>query len=226
MLMMTMLTLAACGTTATSVPSPVTLMPTPARTPTSARATATPRVVVAVRIDQSGAPTAVFVDKDEVQQPVATTIAERQQLIAAMPKVGSLAPDFTAATLDGRSVTLSQLRGHAVVINFWASWCVPCRAEAPEFQRAYEQHHGDGLTVLGVYDALSDSRDNAQAFVKEFNMGYPIPLDVDGKVSDAYRVPGLPTTFFIDAQGVIRNLIMGQLDRADLAQGLEMIKTW
>ena len=210
----------ACGTTTTATTA------TSARVATRTAVTAhpAPTVRVAVRIDKTPDPgrDAGFVDRDD-QQPVATIIAERQQLIEAMPKVGSPAPDFTLSTLSGGSVTLSQLRGHPLIINFWASWCVPCRAEAPELQSAYEQFHAQGLVVLGVNDAVSDSRDNAAKFVAEFHLGYPIPLDNDGKVSDAYHVPGIPTTFFVDAHGVIRQVIMGQLSPTDLQQSIAMI---
>jgi len=219
MLTISSLSLVACATASPTL----TPLPTSLQAPVASRPTTTARV--AVRIDRTPAPIVSFAD-DNDEQPAATIAAERKELIAAMPKVGSLAPDFTLPTLDGGAVTLSQLRGHPIIINFWASWCVPCRAEAPELQRAHEQYRAQGLIILGMNDTSTDTRDNASAFVKEFHLDYAIPMDEKGEVSNLYRVPGLPTTFFVDAQGVIRNLIMGQLNRADLEGGIEMIKTW
>ena len=151
---------------------------------------------------------------------------ETQQLVAALPKVGSLAPDFTMRTLDGDSVTLSDLRGRPVVLNFWASWCPPCRDEAPALRAFYADHRAHGLVVLGVNVTAQDTVEAAQNFVVEFGLEYPIPLDEAGDVTDAYRVPGLPTTFLVDGDGIIRNVIMGPLSPADLRQGLALIKTW
>lgn len=149
-----------------------------------------------------------------------------QQAIAAMPKAGSAAPDFTLPTLDGITVTLSALRGRPVIINFWASWCVPCRSEAPELQRAFEQHNAQGLTVLGVNVTDTDTRADAAAFVKEFRLTYPIPMDERGDVTSLYRVQGLPATFFVGADGVIRRVILGQINRRDLNEGIDLINTW
>ena len=195
--------------------------------PTATRPTATPRVAVAVRIDVTpGAQRPAFDDQEDATNSANMTLTETKQLIEAMPKVGAPAPDFSLRATDGATITLSALRGHPVVINFWALWCVPCRTEAPELQSMYEQFGAQGLVILGVNDALSDTRDNAEKFVAEFRLGYPIPLDDAGKASEAFRVPGIPTTFFVDAHGVIRQVIMGQLSQADLREGIALIKTW
>ena len=92
-----------------------------------------------------------------------------------------MAPDFTLATLDGGSIQLSDLRGQPIFINFWASWCGPCRAEMPHIQAAYETYSDDGLIVLGV-DQLESPPPVAQ-FVDEYSLTFPIPLDSDGDVS-------------------------------------------
>lgn len=225
-----MLAIAACGlvpstSARTGTPSALAAQATMAAIQPAPTATAQ----VTVRVDNTAVPTvapAVAAAIDEEDAPSTPTFTETQQLVEAMPRVGSLAPDFTLPTLDGGSVTLSQLRGHPVIINFWASWCVPCRSEAPELQRVHERYRAQGLILLGVNAANTDTRAEAAAFVKEFGLSYAIPMDEQGEVTTAYRVPGLPATFFVDAKGVIRQLILGQLSRTDLERGIEMIKTW
>lgn len=125
------------------------------------------------------------------------------------PREGFPAPDFTLSTLAGEPATLSGFRGRVVVVNVWASWCGPCRAEMPALQDIYAAQQGRGLEVLAVNSAFQDSAADAQAFVQELGLTFPILLDQDGAVSRRYLVRGLPSTFFIDRQGVIRTVIFG-----------------
>ena len=125
------------------------------------------------------------------------------------PREGFLAPDFTLNTLDGYQVTLSDLRGKIVVINFWATWCLPCRAETPALEKAYEQYEDSGVVILGVNLTNQDLISDVEAFVQEFSLTYPILLDRDGSAVYLYRVNGLPSTFFINRQGVIRTVVVG-----------------
>ena len=120
------------------------------------------------------------------------------------PTVGAAAPDFTLKTLDGGEVRLSKLRGQPVLINFWASWCAPCRAEMPELARVYEARKADGLVILGVNLTTQDTLPDVRAFVMEFHVTFPVPLDDTGAVAnDAYRLRGIPTSIFIDRTGTI-----------------------
>lgn len=122
------------------------------------------------------------------------------------------APDFTLKTLDGNQVSLSQFRGHPVLINFWASWCAPCRLEMPELVRAYEAHKGEGFIVLAVNVTYQDSLEDAQRFVAEFDMTFPVPLDETGEVADnLYQVRGLPTSLFVDRNGLITKIKLGSM---------------
>jgi cytochrome c biogenesis protein CcmG, thiol:disulfide interchange protein DsbE len=131
----------------------------------------------------------------------------------ALPLSGQPAPDFTLKTLDDSTITLSKLQGQPVLINFWASWCTPCRAEMPEIVRAYETHKADGLIVLAINMTFQDSLPEAQAFAKEFHMPFPVLLDDTGAVArDAYRVPVLPMSFFIDRKGVIVHRQIGAMN--------------
>src|SRR5581483_2973700 len=135
----------------------------------------------------------------------------------ALPLEGQDAPDFTLKTLDGSILTLSKLRGQPVLINFWASWCEPCRAEMPEIVRAYEAHKADGLVVLAINMTFVDSLPEAQAFVKEFHMPFPVLLDDTGAVArDAYRLPVLPMSFFIDRKGMIVHRQIGAMNGKQL----------
>ena len=127
----------------------------------------------------------------------------------ASPRQGFTAPDFTLDLLGGGKVTLSDLRGKAVVVNLWASWCPPCRAEMPAIQKVYQDYKDLGLVVLGVNTTNQDNEADAAAFVREYGLTFPIPLDRDGSVSVRYELRGLPTTFFIDRKGIIRSVVVG-----------------
>jgi len=125
------------------------------------------------------------------------------------PREGFKAPDFTLELLGGGEVNLSQLQGQPVVLNLWASWCLPCRAEMPAIERVYQSYKDRGLIILGVNTTVQDNEDKAAAFVQEYGLTFPIPLDRDGTVSARYALGGLPTTFFIDREGIIRSVILG-----------------
>lgn len=132
-------------------------------------------------------------------------------------EVGRAAPDFRLAALEGEPVQLSQFRGQYVLVNFWASWCGPCRGETPDLVSLSQRTEGRGLVVIGVNQ--QESRETAAAFASEFAVPYPVLLDPDGEVSVSYRVgSGLPITMLIDPSGVIQHVYIGQLDDADFAQ--------
>jgi cytochrome c biogenesis protein CcmG, thiol:disulfide interchange protein DsbE len=125
------------------------------------------------------------------------------------PKEGFAAPDFTLDTSDGGQLTLSDLRGHPVVLNLWASWCLPCRAEMPSIEKAYQRYKDAGLIVIGLNMTSQDSELDAKAFVQELGLTFPIVLDRDGSVQSRYRLLGLPSTYFIDQSGIIRSVVVG-----------------
>jgi len=111
--------------------------------------------------------------------------------------------------LQGEKVTLSHLRGKIVVVNFWATWCLPCRKETPALEKAYDQYKDSGMVILGVNLADQDSVSEVESFVQEFKLTYPILLDQDGSISNLYQIEGLPMTFFINREGIIRTLVVG-----------------
>ncbi|MFQ5922746.1 MAG: peroxiredoxin family protein [Anaerolineales bacterium] len=125
------------------------------------------------------------------------------------PREGFAAPDFTLETLDGEPVTLSELRGKAVVINLWASWCPPCRAEMPALQSAYEADRDRGLEILAVDMTYQDSEQDALRFVQDFGLTFTVALDRDGTVARQYLLRALPSTFFVGPDGVIRKVVIG-----------------
>jgi cytochrome c biogenesis protein CcmG/thiol:disulfide interchange protein DsbE len=111
-----------------------------------------------------------------------------------------LAPAFTLERLDREgTLSLADLRGKAVVINFWASWCGPCKDEAPVLERAWREHRGDGLVVVGV--DFNDLRSDARDFMEETGITYPVVYDRDGELVADYGATGVPETFFVDRQG-------------------------
>lgn len=125
------------------------------------------------------------------------------------PRVGFAAPEFTLDLLEGGQVTLSELRGKAVVINLWASWCPPCRAEMPAIQAVYDRNRDRGLEVLAVNTTFQDSEREAAAFVQQYGLTFSVPLDLTGIVSRQYQLRALPSTYFVDREGVIRKVVIG-----------------
>jgi cytochrome c biogenesis protein CcmG/thiol:disulfide interchange protein DsbE len=118
---------------------------------------------------------------------------------------------FTLTTLDGKSVSLNDWRGKIVLVNFWATWCPPCRSEMPDIEAAYQTHR-DNFVVLAINQ--SESVDAAKRFADEFHLTFPILLDTTGSVGQQFQVQALPTSFFIDPNGIIRAANLGQMNRA------------
>ena len=116
------------------------------------------------------------------------------------PKVreGQVAPDFSLSTVGGGTLSSSELRGTAVVINFWASWCDPCNQEAPDLEATWKQYRAKGVRVVGV--DYEDQPGDAQAFMSKYGISYPSVVDRGGELATAFGVRGVPETFFIDAQ--------------------------
>jgi peroxiredoxin/uncharacterized coiled-coil protein SlyX len=137
------------------------------------------------------------------------------------PMMGAIAPDFTLTGLTGEQVTLSQFRGRPVVINFWATWCVPCRREMPAFQRAFETHQMDELVILAVN--FEEGSDLVRPFVKELGITFEILYDSQAEVAKTYQVTGLPRTVFVDRQGVIQHIQVGEVQETLLEGLLEKV---
>ena len=134
------------------------------------------------------------------------------------PAIGEAAPDFALADLDGNLVRLSDLRGKTIILNAWATWCTPCRREFPELVELYETNKERGLVVIGLN--LKEATANVRKFAEDFSAEYPIVIDKDSSVIGRYRLFGLPSTWFIDADGILRAQHIGLLTEEILAAKL------
>ncbi|MEI2464922.1 TlpA disulfide reductase family protein [Niallia taxi] len=117
--------------------------------------------------------------------------------------VGNIAPDFTLKNLQGKDVRLSSLRGKKVIINFWATWCPPCKQEIPEIEKFYQEYKGT-VEVLAV-NIDGGNSEAVALFTKKMNVSFPVLLDNPDGINEAYKVMTIPTTFFIDENGIITN---------------------
>jgi len=120
------------------------------------------------------------------------------------------APDFTLPNLEGKKIALKDFRGKLLMLNFWASWCLPCREEMPAMERLYQRYKDKGFVILGVN--IKDEKKSALSFVKELKITFPIAFDPKGEVGLLYGAWGLPTTYLIDAKGIALARACGPAD--------------
>lgn len=140
----------------------------------------------------------------------AWTIASRVPAEAAQAtrdRARRAAPDFSLDTLGGGTFKLADQSGKPVVVNFWASWCPPCREELPAFEKVYQNDRDKGLVVVGVN--VAESSDVVVKFVAETGLTFPIALDVSGETTALYGIEGMPTTFFVGRDGTIHDMVIG-----------------
>jgi peroxiredoxin len=136
--------------------------------------------------------------------------------------VGEMAPDFTLVdTRNDKQVSLNQFDGQPVMLNFWATWCPPCRKEMPLLQDAYEKHQDDGLEILTI--AVSDKANNVLDFSDQHDLTFPLLIDTKDRVAVQYKIMGIPTSYFIDSNGVIASVQVGDLTASALNRHLEEI---
>jgi len=141
--------------------------------------------------------------------------------LSGVTRVNRAAPDFTLTTFDGTAISMQDLRGKPVVINFWASWCPPCRIEAPLIERTWRSYEKRGLIVLGVN--IQDRKEDALSYIREFDVTYPNGPDPTGEISIDYGVSGLPVTFFISGQGEVVRRWVGAIEKPVLISAIEEI---
>lgn len=125
------------------------------------------------------------------------------------PQQGFLAPDFELKTPAGETVKLSALRGQAVLVNLWATWCPPCRAEMQSIEKVYNEYKDQGFTVLAINMTYQDDPLAVMPFVRDQGLTFPILLDETGVIGDAYQLRSLPSSFFIRRDGIINEVVIG-----------------
>jgi peroxiredoxin len=128
-------------------------------------------------------------------------------------KEGGPAPDFELTTLAGETVKLSDYKGKKVILNFWATWCPPCKAEMPHMQKFYEQNEKNGIEIVAVnLTNLDKGQTEIENFVKEYGLTFDIPLDEEGTIGAQYQAFSIPTSYIIDSKGIIMKKIIGPMD--------------
>jgi len=141
--------------------------------------------------------------------------------LSGITMVNRQAPDFTLTTFKGNTISLKSLKGKPVVINFWASWCPPCRFEAPLLEGIWRAYRNRGVVFLGV--DLQDREKDALSYIREFNITYPNGPDLTGEISINYGVSGLPVTFFVSRKGEIVRRWVGAVEKEMLVSAIEEI---
>ncbi|MEJ2142651.1 MAG: TlpA disulfide reductase family protein [Gammaproteobacteria bacterium] len=137
---------------------------------------------------------------------ITTAIAAEKQTLPALEKPIP-APDFNLKGEDGKWYKLSEMKGKVVVMNFWATWCPPCRYEMPALERLWEKVKDKNIIILGIN--VGEDADTIFEFTGTYPMSFPVPMDIDGKVIEQYPIRGLPTTYVINPQGMVTHRAVG-----------------
>ena len=171
-------------------------------------------------------------DKVELSNLVAQTTAVPSEDPTADPDATAAptatprpaAPDFTVYDVEGNAVSLSSMQGKPVVVNFWASWCGPCKSEMPDFQKAYEQH-GEAVhfMIVNMTDGMQETKEKAKAYVDKQGFTFPVYYDTDMDAAMTYGVSSIPATYFVAADGSLIARANGAISLATLEKGLSMI---
>jgi cytochrome c biogenesis protein CcmG, thiol:disulfide interchange protein DsbE len=168
---------------------------------------------------QALSPTAA---QDEL--PAAIAQAPKVDLsLPAAPKVGARAPDFSMQSLDKSTVSLSDLLGRPILISYWATWCVPCKKELPILQKIYQENKARGLVIVTVDAIEQDEEAKVSAIVNENQLTLPVLLDSGNQFYTNYQVQFFPTSFFVDASGIIRQITLGDSNEQKLRTDIEKL---
>ncbi len=153
--------------------------------------------------------------------PLITALLLIQGCSGEAPPQKESAPDFILTLFDGDSFQLSRHKGKPVLINFLASWCIPCREEIPVLNLVYREYEPKDVAFIGI--AVDDTEDDAQEFVEKFELGFPAGIDKTGEIKEAYGIYGVPTTLFIDNKGIINYLHPGSVTEILLKHELDKL---
>ena len=139
------------------------------------------------------------------------------------PQLGKPAPDFQLNTLDGQPISLSDLKGKPVLINFWQIRCPPCRMEMPYLQQIYDERQAKGLVLLAIN--IGERPSQVAEFMQGQGLSFPVLLDSQGEIAEKYGIRGIPTTFFIDRDGIIQDIRIGAFQsKAEIESSLSKLK--
>lgn len=153
-----------------------------------------------------------------------TNTDQGQPLTVGLEK-GNLAPDFELQSVDGKTAKLSSFRGKKVIVNFWASWCPPCRLEIPEIEKYYTQNKNKGIEILGVNLTTAEKSQAAvTSFMKADGMTFPVLLDKTGDVAHLYDVSSIPASFILDSRGIIQEEVVGPMTYDSIQKMLGTLK--
>ncbi|MDF2856132.1 MAG: hypothetical protein K0Q87_1983 [Neobacillus sp.] len=143
-----------------------------------------------------------------------TRLSESNPTIQTGIQKGDMAVDFTLETIDGEVSKLSDYKGKKLILNFWATWCPPCKAEMPHMEKFYEENKDNNVVILAVNLTSSESNEsNVRAFIKDYRLAFPVLMDTDGSVGDTYQAISIPTTYFIDSKGIIQQKLVGPMSK-------------
>ena len=152
---------------------------------------------------------------------VASLESQTENISSIPVAVKYAAPDLSLTDVAGTPASLTDFRGQVVLVNLWATWCPPCRAEMPAIQKVYEEYQGQGLVVLGINSTVQDELSAVAPFIVDYGLTFPILLDETGQVSSMYQLRSLPSSYFIDRAGVIRYVVSGPMSEALLYARIE-----
>lgn len=152
-------------------------------------------------------------DSQKISKDTVGKEVELKSDVAGLNK-GETPPDFTLTTLDGQTVTLSDLKGKKVMLNFWATWCPPCKAEMPHMQSYYEDYAKEkNIEIVAVNATKSEkSIDHVKEFASSYDISFPIAIDEKNEVNNLYKIVSIPSTYFIDSEGHVQHYIIGPVD--------------
>jgi len=141
-------------------------------------------------------------------------MSQSRDTVTVGTKTGKLAPDFTLEDLDGNQVSLSDFRGKTVFLNFWATWCPPCRAEMPDIEAVHQENKYWDVVVIGI--DIQETRETVQQFTQNGGYSWLFLLDTSGKVAKDYEVKAIPTSFFLDKDGLIQAMQSGSMSKEQM----------
>jgi thiol-disulfide isomerase/thioredoxin len=154
------------------------------------------------------------------QEATESTTNDEQKATVGV-NVGELAPDFSLADLDGNQISLSDFRGETVFVNFWATWCPPCRAEMPEMEAIYQEYKNKDVVIIGI--DVRETKGEVLQYVQANGYNWTFVLDTTGAVTGTYKVPAIPTSFFINREGIIQTVNIGPMTKR--AMEIELAKS-